>query len=307
MLGAAGRMVTDQYGNYVLQHILQHGRPEHRAVIIDNIKGRLLALAQHKFASNVIERALDFGSASEKRALVDEIVNPSVAMFRAFQGMPDESSGGPVTPLQILMRDQFGNYVVQKLMDIADDAQRMHILEMLRAYAPVLRRYTYGKHILARMEKMAAKTLLPMPPGSGGVVVPLGGAAGGGIGGVGVGGVPFGWTGGASSYAPASIYQHPDHQQQQHAVHAMQLQQQQQQYMAMGAQYAHSAGLQQQQQTGSYQQQPSSAAYYYAAAAAAAAATAADADVGVLNGGAAVGGGYVTLPEVGSDGLLQQN
>ena len=98
--------------HYSLQHILEHGRPEHRGVIIEHIKGRVLPLAQHKFASNVIERALEYGSASEKRALVDEIVNPSVALFHSFQGMPDEASGGPVTPLQVLMRDPFGNYVV---------------------------------------------------------------------------------------------------------------------------------------------------------------------------------------------------
>ena len=88
-----------------------------------------------------------------------------------YRGMPDEASGA-VTPLQVLIRDPIGNYVVQKLMDVADDAQRVHMFEMLRVYAPVLRRYAYGKHILARLEKLASKTLLG--PLSGAALAPLG-------------------------------------------------------------------------------------------------------------------------------------
>jgi hypothetical protein len=42
--------------------------------------------------------------------------------------------------------------------------QRVAILEMLRSYAPTLRRFPYGKHILTRMEKMTSKSLLLVAP-----------------------------------------------------------------------------------------------------------------------------------------------
>lgn len=40
----------DQYGNYVIQHVLEHGRPEDKSKIVSEIRGKVLALSQHKFA-----------------------------------------------------------------------------------------------------------------------------------------------------------------------------------------------------------------------------------------------------------------
>lgn len=43
-------LVQDQYGNYVVQHVLEHGRPEDKTKIIMMVRGKVLALSQHKFA-----------------------------------------------------------------------------------------------------------------------------------------------------------------------------------------------------------------------------------------------------------------
>ena len=40
----------DQYGNYVIQYVLMHGRPGDKTKIIGQLKGRVTSLAQHKFA-----------------------------------------------------------------------------------------------------------------------------------------------------------------------------------------------------------------------------------------------------------------
>lgn len=40
----------DQYGNYVIQHVLEHGRPEDKSKIVAEIRGNVLVLSQHKFA-----------------------------------------------------------------------------------------------------------------------------------------------------------------------------------------------------------------------------------------------------------------
>ena len=42
--------LQDQYGNYVMQHVLEHGRPEDRSKIIGSLKGNICILSQHKFA-----------------------------------------------------------------------------------------------------------------------------------------------------------------------------------------------------------------------------------------------------------------
>lgn len=45
--------LQDQYGNYVIQHVLEHGRPEDKSKIVAEVRGKVLALSQHKFARSV--------------------------------------------------------------------------------------------------------------------------------------------------------------------------------------------------------------------------------------------------------------
>jgi len=51
-----------------------------------------------------------------------------------------------------MMKDQFANYVIQKVIDICSENQRARLLSHIRAHANALKKYTYGKHIVARME-----------------------------------------------------------------------------------------------------------------------------------------------------------
>jgi mRNA-binding protein PUF3 len=95
----AGSLITDQYGNYVTQHIIQHGKPADREKVIEIISGNLLALSKHKFASNVVEKSIQFGTDEQRKEIVDKITKLA----------EDNSS-----PLQLMMKDQYGNYVIRK-------------------------------------------------------------------------------------------------------------------------------------------------------------------------------------------------
>lgn len=109
-------LVQDQYGNYVTQHVIEHGKPEDRARIIKLVTANLLqfskyvsyfpttliyaltCLLRHKFASNVVEKSIAFGSPEQKREIVHVVTTPKA----------DGTS-----PLHLLMRDQYGNYVIR--------------------------------------------------------------------------------------------------------------------------------------------------------------------------------------------------
>ena len=43
-------LVQDQYGNYVIQHVLEHGKRKEKSAVISKTKGQLVQLSQHKFA-----------------------------------------------------------------------------------------------------------------------------------------------------------------------------------------------------------------------------------------------------------------
>jgi pumilio RNA-binding family len=66
------------------------------------------------------------------------------------------------------MKDQFANYVVQKMIDVAEPAQRKILMHKIRPHVATLRKYTYGKHILAKLEKFFMKNTdlgpIGMPP-----------------------------------------------------------------------------------------------------------------------------------------------
>jgi pumilio RNA-binding family len=55
-----------------------------------------------------------------------------------------------------MMKDQYANYVVQKVLETCDDQERELLLSRIRVHLHALKKYTYGKHIVARVEKLVA-------------------------------------------------------------------------------------------------------------------------------------------------------
>lgn len=56
-----------------------------------------------------------------------------------------------------MMKDQYANYVVQRMIEVAEPPQRKLLLHKIRPHVASLRKYTYGKHILAKLEKYLLK------------------------------------------------------------------------------------------------------------------------------------------------------
>lgn len=95
----ASSLIIDQYGNYVTQHVIEHGREEDRAKVIFLITGNLVCFSKHKFASNVVEKSIQFGTAGQRAKIISTLT---------VLNQNGES------PLQAIIRDQYGNYVIRK-------------------------------------------------------------------------------------------------------------------------------------------------------------------------------------------------
>jgi pumilio RNA-binding family len=200
ILRDAGSLSKDQYGNYVVQHVLQHGDDVSRKSVLSTLAGQIVPLAQHKFASNVVEKCLTYCGAEEREIMIGEIlgVGPSARRDLRVEGSrttkdevgveASEAKGeakgeakpsvevsvksssdarpgthsqtapvAPVPPLQAMMKDQFANYVVQKLLEVCDDDQRERLLASARAHLPAVKKVPYGKNIVARVEKLVVE------------------------------------------------------------------------------------------------------------------------------------------------------
>lgn len=131
-------LVLDQYGNYVIQHVLERGSSHDKSKVIACVRGRLVELSRHKFASNVVEKSMAYANSSDRRSLVDEIL------------------AGGVSVLSLMMKDPFANYVVQRMLDVADQSQRSQLVQKIKPQLAMLRKYTYGKHIIAKVERIMA-------------------------------------------------------------------------------------------------------------------------------------------------------
>ena len=131
-------LIQDQYGNYVIQHILERGKPDDKAFIISKVKGNVLAMSKHKFASNVVEKCVSFGGIDDRHEIIDEVAT---------------TKADGTTPLFTMMKDQFANYVVQKLLDVANEEEKVMLVTKIKPQLPSLKKFTYGKHLISKVEK----------------------------------------------------------------------------------------------------------------------------------------------------------
>uniref|UniRef100_A0A0E0DQ02 PUM-HD domain-containing protein n=1 Tax=Oryza meridionalis TaxID=40149 RepID=A0A0E0DQ02_9ORYZ len=122
MYGHVVELSVHQYGC----RVVQHGKALVRSLIINRFIGKIVTMSKQKYASNVIEKSLVFGSYDETQKIINEV----------------------------LVNDQYANYVVQKVIETYDEWQRKIILECLRMHHRQLHNCTYAKHVVAQMERL---------------------------------------------------------------------------------------------------------------------------------------------------------
>uniref|UniRef100_A0A183CQ23 PUM-HD domain-containing protein n=1 Tax=Globodera pallida TaxID=36090 RepID=A0A183CQ23_GLOPA len=102
-------LVTDKYGSFVIEHVIEHGLLEDRERIVRSLQGDIMKNGHHKGFCNVINKCLIFGTTEQKNALIDEVCT---------------DNGFGRLPLLEMMKHRFGNTVVQKMLNVADSARR---------------------------------------------------------------------------------------------------------------------------------------------------------------------------------------
>ena len=133
MLSMVSHLLTDPYGNYVLQHAVIDN-VEFSIAIAEYVSGQLLELAVNKFSSNVVEKCIQTGPDEVRENIITEICNPNT--------------------LSHLMQDAFGNYVVQSAVDNAPSGLVDHLRESI---TPFLGTSPYGYRIETKLQRRVKK------------------------------------------------------------------------------------------------------------------------------------------------------
>jgi mRNA-binding protein PUF3 len=142
------KLITDQYGNYVTQHVIEHGLPEDRAKIVALIKAQFLTFSKHKFASNVVEQCLKCSDDAQRRELV------SVILAKNERG---ESN------VMNLLRDGYGNYVIQKMLDTLNRDDYEDFVQALKPELEKAKKVIPGKQCVSVSGLVKLKTYLEKP------------------------------------------------------------------------------------------------------------------------------------------------
>ncbi|PLW10641.1 hypothetical protein PCASD_22273 [Puccinia coronata f. sp. avenae] len=136
----SNNLMTDQYGNYVAQWIITDGKKDDAAAMLANVQGQVLLLSKHKFASNVVEKAILKSTDEEKKDMIDEILAPR----------PDGTS-----TVGIMLKDAFANFPLQKFLQAAKEPQRAQLFAQVAEQLADMKKYSlsYGKYLVA-IEKL---------------------------------------------------------------------------------------------------------------------------------------------------------
>ncbi|PYI10783.1 mRNA binding protein Pumilio 2 [Aspergillus sclerotiicarbonarius CBS 121057] len=141
------KLITDQFGNYVIQHVIENGDEKDRSRMIVIVMSQLLTYSKHKFASNVVEKSIEYGEESQRRQMINMLTSVN-----------DRGE----SPLIGLMRDQYGNYVIQKVLGQLDDSteEKYALAARIQPMLDQLKKYSYGKQIVA-IEKLIGGVIPP--------------------------------------------------------------------------------------------------------------------------------------------------
>ncbi|KAF1944856.1 ARM repeat-containing protein [Clathrospora elynae] len=124
-------LVQDPFGNYVIQYILDLNDPSFTAPMCVGFQGKIAELSKQKFSSNVIEKCIRCADMDSKAMMIEELLD--------------------VEYLEQLMRDSYGNYVIQTALEFAPADLAVHLIEAMRPILPSIRQTPYGRRILSKV------------------------------------------------------------------------------------------------------------------------------------------------------------
>ena len=144
VLKRATTLAENQYGNYVVQSILKSGERSYVSELIKSFTGHFYEFSVHKFASNVIEKCIRGATPAQRQMIFEEVIGDESG---------DESGYGSDKILR-LIKDQFGNYVIQRILEFGTESQQLAIYNVVCDNVDDLRSLNYAKHVISRLERL---------------------------------------------------------------------------------------------------------------------------------------------------------
>ncbi|EDN96835.1 hypothetical protein SS1G_01761 [Sclerotinia sclerotiorum 1980 UF-70] len=138
-----------QFGNWCIQHICEHGAPADRSRAIDHVIRYASEYSMDQFASKVVEKCLKIGGVDFLGRYLD----------RVCEGRLDR----PRIPLIDIASDQYGNYLIQYILQHSNPQHREIVASHIRKHMVSLRGSKFG----SRVGMLCTNPALQTRPGPG--------------------------------------------------------------------------------------------------------------------------------------------
>ena len=126
------KLIGSQCGLYVLQFVMNKKDYLINDIILQKIINNLIKYSKQKYSSNVIEKCLETCSPNAVNKLIEKLKNDVI--------------------VRDLIKDIFGNYVIQKLLIVCpDDALRSHILGIISSEFNTLTQLSFGNKLIKKL------------------------------------------------------------------------------------------------------------------------------------------------------------
>jgi hypothetical protein len=122
--------ITDQYGNYVLQNIISYKNFNANKLITGSFINDIVKLSKEKFSSNVIEKCMDYCDKETKDKILKKLANKDC--------------------IAILLMDMYGNYVIQKALQISTEKYFSVFIKYIGPMLNDLRELNFGQKLFTK-------------------------------------------------------------------------------------------------------------------------------------------------------------
>ena len=132
ILNNAMTLITHQYGNYIIQFLIQSKNKMITFQLITILIPNFGKLAKLKYSSTVLEKCFEYCDEQSKSYLYNVLYNKGV--------------------LKTLIFDKFGNYVVQKAIDSAHDEKvKFYLLRLIAPMINDVKKENFGKQMCLKL------------------------------------------------------------------------------------------------------------------------------------------------------------
>eukprot|EP00924_Labyrinthula_sp_SR-Ha-C_P004632 snap_masked-scaffold_1-processed-gene-6.17-mRNA-1 protein AED:1.00 eAED:1.00 QI:0/0/0/0/1/1/2/0/684 len=136
-------LAVDQYGNFVLQHVLDSGQEYQADTIQKYVFNNLFHLSQHKFGSHLGEKSFLTGTEIQRTRLAKKLLKHT-----------NKNSPLELDTFLKLMKDPYANFVLQRALGATPAAVQRKLIKSVLMRTTAVENFAYGRHVVAYTEKL---------------------------------------------------------------------------------------------------------------------------------------------------------